>query len=274
MYQRAIVTFLDILGFGGIVDSANAETVKSILTSLRLATEPTEHYEKRDEIAFLTFSDCTIRAAYVDTKSNKKYSDGVLFYELLNLVHAQARLIQDGYFLRGAVTIGGIHIDGPLVFGPAMVKAYNLESEFAVHPRIVLDPELLHAFESDPLLRSKEHTIDDEREYIRKLTRTDSDGLVFIDYLRGILTEFDDEGDDLDFFEAHKALILEHADNHKGLNRIAAKLLWAATYHNAIVRGAGEKFFTSRDDQMDNFLITDDEMSLIYELGDDSLDHD
>ena len=53
---------------------------------------------------FLSFSDTTIRTTPIAGESNKKLPCGLLFHELLFLVHTQCRLIMDGYLLRGAVT--------------------------------------------------------------------------------------------------------------------------------------------------------------------------
>lgn len=40
-----------------------------------------------------------------------------------------------------------------MIYGPALVKAYDLESNFAIYPRIVLDPELIKAHRLEPALR-------------------------------------------------------------------------------------------------------------------------
>jgi hypothetical protein len=47
------------------------------------------------------------------------------------------------FFIRGGVTVGDIVHDEHVVFGPALNRAYYLESQVADKPRIVLDPECL-----------------------------------------------------------------------------------------------------------------------------------
>ncbi len=66
--------------------------------------------------------------------------------------------------MRGGVTIGDICFEGSMVFGPAMVKGYGLESEFAVYPRIVVDPAVFVAHEEEPLLRNAIHDAAAEQE--------------------------------------------------------------------------------------------------------------
>lgn len=41
--------------------------------------------------------------------------------------------------MRGAVTVGAIHHDQHIVFGPALNRAYELESKVAFYPRILID---------------------------------------------------------------------------------------------------------------------------------------
>lgn len=53
-----------------------------------------------------------------------------------------------GFWLRGAVTIGLLHHDEDIVFGPALNRAYELESRHAIFPRIILDPACAELFET------------------------------------------------------------------------------------------------------------------------------
>ena len=106
-YRRSVVTFLDILGFHELIHK-QPEEVGKLLTRLRQHTKPDDKTALLLEMQFQTFSDCTVRAVPLDSESNAKFPTGILFYELINLVHAQYRLLYDGYFMRGGVTIGDI----------------------------------------------------------------------------------------------------------------------------------------------------------------------
>lgn len=46
-----------------------------------------------------------------------------------------------GALVRGGFTVGELYIDGMMVWGRALVEAYRLESEAALYPRIVVDPD-------------------------------------------------------------------------------------------------------------------------------------
>ncbi|MGE0536653.1 MAG: hypothetical protein AB7O68_16905 [Pirellulales bacterium] len=265
-YKRCLVTFLDILGFREIIGRENPGQIATILRELSSAAHPGEDIAEQFDISFVTFSDNTVRAANIESETNRKYQDGILWHELYSLVHAQARLIGAGCLLRGGMTIGQIAVEDGLVFGPGLVRAYGLESEFAIYPRIVIDPVVFDTLENDPLLRSKRHGLEGDREYIQQLVRCGSDGLYFVDYFRGILSEFSDEGEDVVFIEDHKALILKRCRSQERYDKITAKLLWLARYHNDIVRGLGEEWFAAREVEFDDHLISHNELPLIYDL--------
>jgi hypothetical protein len=49
-------------------------------------------------------------------------------------------------------------------------------------------------------------------------------------------------------------------------NNVAAKYLWAATYHNTLMGEACKGQFTKRGFAFGNYLIWSDEMPMAYEL--------
>ena len=178
VYRPSILTFVDILGFREIARKGKPEDIKELLESLKREATPDDNLAKDLEMSFLTFSDCTVRVVPVDSRSNKKFPSGILWHELLSLVYLQARLVRKKCFIRGGLTVDDIYIDGNMVFGPAIIKAYMLESEFAVYPRIVVDPAVFPLFEKDQLLRN--HDTATEWKYLQKVIRRDSDGLYFV----------------------------------------------------------------------------------------------
>lgn len=51
----------------------------------------------------------------------------------------QSLLLQYGLLLRGGIAVGKLYHDGEIVYGPGLVKAYELESKLAIYPRIIMD---------------------------------------------------------------------------------------------------------------------------------------
>jgi len=131
------------------------------------------------------FSDSIVRVRPYDAE----YNDGSLFHEIIALVHAQADLSHHGIFIRGGVAVGKIVFEKNAVFGPALVRAYDLESQYANVPRIIIGPEVFHELRRNAKLRAEHHELTHEIHYIKKLVRRGDDGLWFVDYLKAFVSE-------------------------------------------------------------------------------------
>ena len=80
-----------------------------------------------------------------------------------------AQFWANGLLIRGGITLGYCFSDDFMVWGKALVRAYEIESTIAIYPRIVIDPFADDIF--DFLTKSKH----------KKLICRDFDGLYFID---------------------------------------------------------------------------------------------
>lgn len=239
-YEPCIVSFVDVLGFRDLLATRHAYDIRDILLRLREFTAPTEGFMPRRmkdarliSQAFAdSVSDAVVRVRVFDTQ----HSDGAFFHELLDLLHAQVQCVGSGVFIRAGLAIGDAHVGldgkGP-VFGPAMVRAYEIETSEALHPRIVVDEAAYHHFLADARLRKEDHTLEEDARYVDGLLRVDDDGTRFIDYLRASESEFDDLGGYFAFLEQHSALVREKLATTGG--RVRAKFEWLARYHNAVV---------------------------------------
>lgn len=232
MYQKALVTFLDILGFADFVRKRDHEAVSATLDRLERFTVPKTEEELAYEPEVITFSDSIVRVRKIATKTNRIHPLGLLFNEILDLVHAQGMLIDAGAFLRGGIAFGDISISAHRVFGPALVSAYELESKYAQYPRIIVSPLLFRELEVNPLLVALHHDPHTEISFIRDMLRQGDDGMWFIDYGRAILRELDEPGMYPIFLERHRALIVKCARQFKSFGAAKAKYLWLANYHN------------------------------------------
>lgn len=193
-YRKCIVTFIDILGFSNLVKNKTADEINKILIVLKNNTNDKFGHEKAipDEGSIeylrtsLAFSDCVTRITPYDLEDLK----GNLFIELLSMAIAQAELAAKGIIIRGAITIGDISYDDDenIVYGPALVKAAELE-KIANYPRILIDHHALDEF-NEAIESGKTNA--EEKEYVDKYIKTDSDGRYFIDFAQIIYTEMDD----------------------------------------------------------------------------------
>ncbi|GAB4212808.1 MAG: hypothetical protein OHK0013_35990 [Sandaracinaceae bacterium] len=157
-----------------------------------------------------------------------------LFYELLALVHMQGELAPQGVLIRGAITHGDVFTDGSTVFGPALVRAYELESGNAVYPRIIVDPELLQFFD-DGKFGPAHHDHSWESGHVQELLDRAEDGFWFVDYLRAFAGELDAPEKYPEYLADHaKCIAAAKASAGRNLS-VAAKIHWLASYHDRVV---------------------------------------
>jgi len=161
--EEKFVAFLDILGFTEIIkgiesnnssDNLDLKRIKSILNFMdeetinpNYCTDLPIYVETEDGLIEkelgnpkLTYvSDCIIISA-------EPTLDG--FKALSRKIHKiTADLAYDGVFCRGAITKGKLFHHNKVVFGSSYIKAYKLEENKAIFPRVIIDPEIIDFFE-------------------------------------------------------------------------------------------------------------------------------
>lgn len=235
-YEECIVTFIDILGFRHLIDESSAAHIRKILRIFRKHAKPYDDKTGPGDRGLISqpkmeiVSDAVVRARTIHTD----FKDGALFQELLDLVLIQSLCLYEGILIRGAVTIDRMHVgrdlEGP-VFGPGLVKAYQMEEREAVYPRIIIDEAVMERFPKDKALWKEGHSKAQETHYVGNLVKSDEAGLAFVDYLRAIKTEAGDYGEYLQFLNRHAEL------TRQGLSaatrrEVRRKYSWLRNYHN------------------------------------------
>jgi len=268
MYQKAIVTFIDILGFRDLINKSEWNTVLNALNKVKEAASPVpiDDEQETDDLAqVVSFSDSIVRVRKIETEANINYPMGLLFQELISLVHAQGELIDFDIIIRGGISIGDVYISANSVFGPGVIKAYDLENKYAKYPRIILDPELINEYKNNKLLKAKWHSIDEESEIIINLLKQGDDGMWFVNYAKAIETELDDIDMYPIFLQRHKEVILTGVEHQEKLNAVLSKFIWMAHYHNQIVSNIEHKWFKYYNLKREDLLIDSNELpSLQY----------
>ncbi|HEY4276050.1 MAG TPA: hypothetical protein VGM68_11230 [Rhizomicrobium sp.] len=150
-----ILAYIDLLGFKEIIGSADSAKSQSILTLL------SEIYGSRKDFSVITSKMPDI-APPIAIPAISSFSDHVVFsfnlddpkaknatvYQCLSVVRYAvgnfdrfARSI--GCLVRGAVVTGQLYHAGGVVFGPALVEAYELERDATVGPRVIVHPNTI-----------------------------------------------------------------------------------------------------------------------------------
>lgn len=142
-FSKYLVIFVDILG------SQNRTNFQEMYQINKIFYDELENNQRSDmphtvyERKIYSFSDCAyIFYGFKDGTSDERKDIGRLFtVALCNCEPLFLRFIKEKIIFRGGIYYGDAYIDTHrnMFFGPAVNSAYALESEVAVHPRIVID---------------------------------------------------------------------------------------------------------------------------------------
>ncbi|TPG15358.1 hypothetical protein [Sphingomonas oligophenolica] len=137
-YENRLVAFFDILGWKGEIAAAGSDPRRIARLAAAVRMFSANAATVGDAGARLTtFSDNVV--------FSKPFAEGDVPWLLQGLATTQLGLAVQGFWMRGAVTVGLLHHDEYIVFGPALNRAHHLESRVARYPRILLDQQVLAA---------------------------------------------------------------------------------------------------------------------------------
>lgn len=139
----------------------------------------------------------------------------------------QLSLALDGWFVRGGMSLGPLFIDDRIVFGPGLVEAYELESQIARDPRIVLSPEVSKLIKSHLRFYTEPFEAP-QNGYIL----LDTDGRPFLNYLYEPIAFEVDKSAVLDMIRIHKRRVERNLKTFRDKPRIWAKYKWLSDYHD------------------------------------------
>lgn len=165
----SIIAFLDILGGKNMIIKDDDASLNLVHNSY---TESIKKYKElgnqRFQIPQINIFSDNISISFPIDKNLDNVCEcifSVIFFcSILTL-----QFTINGLLIRGGITIGYCFSDAIMVWGKALVRAYEIESTIAIYPRIVIDPLADEVFHF--LSKSK----------YQKLICKDFDGLYFID---------------------------------------------------------------------------------------------
>lgn len=173
-YERRLILFIDFLGFKEVVEATKRDP--AVLAQLVAALDDIGRIGNVrifKSQQFTQFSDSVVMSYRVTARSG-------VFRMMTAIAHTVISLADRGFLVRGAVTIGDLHHTSRHVVGPAMVRAYEMESKEAFYPRVIIDPAVIRLARRHP---DDGHSSNEEEGYVRDYIKKDRDGHLFIDYI-------------------------------------------------------------------------------------------
>lgn len=222
-YRKQVVTFLDIMGFRDIVRKRDCDAITHMLDLIQSSAAVPGESQKT---AVISFSDSVVRARPCGTDVVS-----ALLHEVQALATAQWDLMGHGILVRGGLTIGNVLMTTDRAFGPAFVRAYEIESSWAKSPRMVVDPTSVRLIREQARaangLTARRKLIGS----VRKILRLDQDGLWFVDYITSARARLDED--------THRSTMMRHRENIIAeanalgdSSPVLAKYLWLIRYFN------------------------------------------
>lgn len=173
MYEKRFIAFIDLLGFGGLVEKSALEQdlpqkILAALSSLQPKNIEEDAYasinyeicppemveEVREALTRMTKNMKSMHPVYITYFSDSlvisaRSTDVIASQMILDLLAKLTIKLwsEHSLLLRGGITEGDlIHIENGPLFGPAMNRAYYLESKVAKYPRILIDTPCLEKY--------------------------------------------------------------------------------------------------------------------------------
>jgi hypothetical protein len=249
--RKSVVAFLDVLGFTQSMRLAYAGgDAAQLLTSFRSALD--DAYERFQGKEWERIIGPEKAATETDAWHVKAFTDNIVIgypvhprepdaeAELGSLLLAirdyQLEMTVRGFFLRGGVSIGELYMDDEIVFGDALIEAYETEQTAARDPRIVVSKSAqAHVRQHFGFYG---HPADSPHN---EVLLKDVDGQLFVNYL-GAAYDEEPELPDWSKILQHQRAVEASLDKFKENPPIWSKYAWVANYHNFLCQEQGGRF--------------------------------
>ena len=243
MYTDSLVAFLDILGLTDRIretetDHSAVASIAGVLNEVnKIASTINSDLKEslRIDISAHAFSDSIILSCPEISRRS--------FIAMANIVsETQFDIMGLEFFLRGAISAGAHYEKDGIAFGPAYIKAYEME-KLSVWPRVMIAPVVLQKLPPQTVEAAVE-------SYLVR----DQSGLCYLNYLdlvlkRSVLLPFVSTAkgeprqiDVTKILEQHKQYLLSAITNlkAKGQLHLLPKYHAVADYHNCYMRALYE----------------------------------
>jgi hypothetical protein len=232
-YEERYCAFVDVLGFTELLKEFGHPDRYTRLRDILAAI-----HNPRPSPFVERFEGSDLRAQSISDAvciSASASAPGLL--HLLSAIHfLTLDVLWEGFLVRGAVVKDHLYHDTRMVFGPALVRAYNLETNVAKYPRVMLTSDVVkdcNKFAEDALYTEA---------FENRVVQSD-DGPYFLDYFWEIRDVMEhggwDSGETLDKYEGMALTIQTNVQKSFDVPAHFEKQKWIANYWNRVTAGLG-----------------------------------
>jgi len=235
MYEKRFTAFIDFLGFRDFITKNDPLEIFDIIQSLS-QTNITGKKLFFSDLQYQAFSDNIVLSVLPETHG--------IFAILFQVQWLCLNALKMGAFMRGGITFDDLKQDSAknLVFGPALIQAYDLESTIAIFPRIVLSKSAIDLIKKHEAELSELTTNGFSETYIRQ----SYDGVHHLH----IFSRASQKPEEME--TVFKPRIEKALSENIGKPNIYKKIRWFAEYYNEtikqdIYKGDKIEFLSNKD---------------------------
>lgn len=228
----SVIAYIDVLGYKDLIESdASQYNLKFYRDALKWAYESLEQFSEyavsnnidlpdlKNKYEVRGFFDNLVIGYPIEGDRTETVLEKVFSL----LAHVQLRMTNDGFFLRGAISVGELHLDDAIVFGKGLLEAQAAEKDDACNPRIILTASATQQL--------NEHSVSMSSSISRYLYR-DTDKQFFLNYLENIMEAAPEGEPSYHDLSRHKDAVDRNLKKYSNHPKILSKYLWVANYHN------------------------------------------
>ena len=174
--SRHIVAFIDILGSSKAIKEDSQKSLKVMHSAYENALKGFNNIfdNKNIKPTVKIFSDnIAVSVPCLDGLEKPCF----LAVAMMSAV-IQVEFLKEKYLTRGGIAMGDYFCDDVMVWGNALVKAYELESKIAFYPRVIIEPDFIAKLK---LATEAGNT------HCKEWIKQDKDSFFYIDYLNNCL---------------------------------------------------------------------------------------
>jgi hypothetical protein len=232
-FEEKVVIFLDLLGFTNIIPQFEKEAIQNSdaeshlyhqsvkLNKLIALFNETVQLIRDNNFDYYLFSDnICITVSY--------YDNDKLFVDVVPFVCALMKnFLTEGYYFRGGIDVGWFSTDSDIAIGTPLIKAYELEKDVAIVPRIILSDN--YVMKINGLKKSKR--FDDQLNwYLSNLIERDDKNYYINPFY--YITNIEDKGLKIEFLSTYSKDISAKLKKHSGSVKVLIKYQWLANEFN------------------------------------------
>ena len=173
-YKECYIAVLDLLGFKGALQNYECETVASFFDEVNeeyiISYEATgKPIVNKNDLHMKVMSDSV--CIFIESTI-----ENALPALIATCDYLQIRLLRlkEPMLSRGAIVKGKLYNDKDVLFGEGFVRAYYMQEDEAIYPRVIIDKSIVENYS---------YSNEADKKYMDMLLTKDFDGYYFSDYL-------------------------------------------------------------------------------------------